>query len=77
MKARTYFRLAAAICILAILLAGVLQYAAVAGETRSLTVAIPAESDIYIQDYVSPMMSEMKDPMHNPLARPDRGGRRG
>ena len=69
MKARTDFRLAAAICILAISLAGAPQYAAVAGETRSLTVAIPTEPDIYIQDQYWPSLTvgEMNaDVAYNP-----------
>ena len=67
MKARTVFRLAAGICLLAIMLAGVPQYAAVAGGTASQTVTIPTEPDIYIQDWTLPAMSEVNaDVVYNP-----------
>lgn len=60
MRARSRPGLAAAGCVAAIVLAGASPYGAVAGETRSLAVLIPAEPDIYTQDYFRPPpVSEM------------------
>ncbi len=67
MRARNLLSLAAGVCVFAIVLAGASPPGAVAGGPRAPAVSIPTEPDIYIQDWTSPVMSEMRtDVAYNP-----------